>query len=87
MNNDSVNHDMDDWDCLYCKKGTTCPYGRAVIEKVNFSRLTESCPVKVEVEEGALADPEVEEALKSHYGSDSMADTQELKFFEKIHRS
>jgi hypothetical protein len=87
MNNNNVHDDFDDWDCLYCKNVTTCPFGRAVIEKAKFSRLTESCPVRINVEWDALAPSVVKEALKSYYGSDSMADTQEFTVFTKIHRS
>jgi len=85
MTKDSSVYDFDEWDCLYCKKVTTCPYGQAVLQKNQFLRLTESCPVRIGREWDDSAPPEVEEALAIHYGNDPMAVTQEFEAFAKIH--
>jgi len=87
MNKNGFADDFDEWDCLYCKKVASCPFGRAVIEKAKFSRLTESCPARIKFEWDASTAPAVREALTSYYGNDPMADTQEFKAFTRIHRS
>ncbi len=79
--------DFDEWDCLYCKKFKTCPFGRAVIEGNRFSRLAESCPVKIAFEWDTAASPEIRDALTKHYGIDPMADTQEFQVFTRVHGS
>ena len=87
MIKDSFADDFDEWDCLYCKRVTSCPYGQAVVEQHQFLRLTESCPVRIEREWYDSTPPEVKEALARHYGDDPMAVTHEFEAFATIHRS
>ena len=85
MIKNSSAYDFDEWDCLCCKKVTSCPYGQAVLEEHQFLRLTESCPVRLGREWHDSAPLEVKEALARHYGDDPMAVTLEFEAFAKIH--
>lgn len=91
MNRDGVLRDLDhqqdpdQWDCLYCKLATRCPYGQAVVEQRDFCRLLESCPIREPVECGEIVSSEIETCLLEIYGHDALVTTNELAVYMRIH--
>lgn len=91
MSRDGVFHDRSDqqepdqWDCLYCKLVTKCPYGQAVVETRNFCRLQEVCPIREPVECGEIVSSEIETCLLEIYGHGALLTTNELAAYMRIH--
>ena len=75
----------DQWDCLYCKLVTKCPYGQAVVELRDFCRLQEVCPIRKPVECGEIVSSEIETCLLEIYGHDALVTTNELAVYMRIH--
>jgi len=85
MSESGIPYDVDEWDCLYCKLVTICPYGQAVAGHKEFCRLETSCFQRIPIECDACMPPEIEQCLVDIYGFDELATTDELAIFFKIH--
>jgi len=85
MNKNCADWDLDEWDCLYCKLVTTCPYGHAFTEQIDFCRLHKSCPDWRPLGYGESIPSEIHQILLDLYGQDELAGTSELAAFARIH--